>query len=323
MSCLSPILIPNKALGAPERSKMYVPCNKCIGCLKDKQKRWIYRLQRECSTSDYQLFVTLTYNPESVPLLLNPTLSKDKQSVVRYSDYVKQKQIVDCEQTLFPSDLTKYYKRLRKCGLQFKYFCCGEYGDQFNRPHYHIAFFFDTDNCSIDTFANLCVEKWEFGSVDVQPLIDARMTYITKYLLKSDLESAPNPYVVQCFNRVSRGLGLQGFMKDYEYYMHYDKSGDFLKQVQLNNGSTIALPRYFRTTVLSDETPVFDYDLQQIQEIERNKRENEKFENYVKKYQIKMGSKCFETITRNYFTDYDSQRQTEHHYLERRRRKGI
>jgi len=323
MSCLSPILIPNKAFGAPQNSKMFVPCNKCIGCLKDKQKRWVYRLQRECSTSDYQLFVTLTYNPNSVPLLLNPTLSKDKQVIVRYEDYVKRKQIVDCEQTLYPIDLTNYFKRLRKCGLQFKYFACGEYGDQFNRPHYHIAFFFSTESFSVDVFASLCKELWKFGDVDVQPLIDARITYITKYLLKSDLESAPNSFVVQCFNRSSHGLGLQGFMKDYEYYKHYDRTDDFIKQVQLDNGSLIPVPRYFRTTVLQDETPVFDFDLQQLQELERNRRNNKKFEDYVKKYQIKMGIEHTETIARNYITDNDSERQTKHYHTERRRRKGI
>ena len=51
MSCLSPVLIPAKVQGASAGRMMSVPCGKCIGCLKDRQNAWIYRLQRETSTS--------------------------------------------------------------------------------------------------------------------------------------------------------------------------------------------------------------------------------------------------------------------------------
>lgn len=45
---------------------------------------------------------------------------------------------------LVPDDLTKFLKRLRKTyspdenGLTLRYFACGEYGSQTDRPHYHV-----------------------------------------------------------------------------------------------------------------------------------------------------------------------------------------
>lgn len=62
---------------------------------------------------DYKgCFVTFTYNEENLP----PNRSLRRK------------------------DMTDYWKRLRKSlegtGKKIKYYMCGEYGDQFERPHY-------------------------------------------------------------------------------------------------------------------------------------------------------------------------------------------
>lgn len=39
--------------------------------------------------------------------------------------------------SLFPPDLQKFHKKLRRAGHKFRYYACGEYGDLTDRPHYH------------------------------------------------------------------------------------------------------------------------------------------------------------------------------------------
>lgn len=93
MPCLKPLMVPNpsKLSGFPANSRYYkpefglfndltgrldaftwVPCRKCFGCLKDKQRMWTQRLIDEHSvpfkdrgvSSKYMLFVTFTIADE-------------------------------------------------------------------------------------------------------------------------------------------------------------------------------------------------------------------------------------------------------------------
>ena len=67
-------------------------------------------------------FVTLTYSPKTVPVVLD-----DKGNV---------------HGTLVKKDLQDYMKRFRFfCNTPFKYYMVGEYGSKNKRPHYHICMF--------------------------------------------------------------------------------------------------------------------------------------------------------------------------------------
>ena len=71
-------------------------------------------------------FLTLTYDPQNLPLLLN-TADKSASAL----------------STLEPKHLSDFLKRLRKAiePLRIRYFAVGEYGDATERPHYHVALF--------------------------------------------------------------------------------------------------------------------------------------------------------------------------------------
>lgn len=47
---------------------MYVPCGKCRACLQAHNQLWTARLNKECNSWPYVLFVTLTYNDENLPI---------------------------------------------------------------------------------------------------------------------------------------------------------------------------------------------------------------------------------------------------------------
>lgn len=88
-----------------------IPCGRCLGCRESSARDWALRAYLELWDHASAAFVTLTYAPEHVP----PTLNKDHPQL--------------------------YMKRLRLSGRKLRVFGCGEYGDRFGRPHYHLILF--------------------------------------------------------------------------------------------------------------------------------------------------------------------------------------
>lgn len=95
--------------------KIKIPCGRCIGCRLDYSRHWAVRSVHEAfMNGDNNTFVTLTFNDEHLPD--NYSLSKP---------YIQS-----------------WLKRFRKrFGDGIRYMLCGEYGEKFKRPHYHILFY--------------------------------------------------------------------------------------------------------------------------------------------------------------------------------------
>lgn len=93
--------------------KLYVSCGHCILCKKRRAREWAFRLKNEAlSYGDKVCVLTLTYDDEHLPEDLS----------------------------LHKRDVQLFMKRLRK-KRDVRYFYCGEYGDLFGRPHYHVIIF--------------------------------------------------------------------------------------------------------------------------------------------------------------------------------------
>lgn len=92
-----------------------VGCGQCIGCRLKRSRQWAIRCVHEASLYENNCFLTLTYEGKYLPL----------------------------HNSLKKSDFQKFMKRLRKAhtGLNIRFFHCGEYGEQNNRPHYHALIF--------------------------------------------------------------------------------------------------------------------------------------------------------------------------------------
>nr|QJB20930.1 MAG: replication initiator protein [Microvirus sp.] len=101
-------------LGFPG-TKMQLACGQCSGCRLDKARQWAIRCLHEASLHKDKCFLTLTYNPQSLP--------PDGSLNVR--------------------DMQLFLKRLRKHypDRTIRFFQCGEYGDLLNRPHHHCLLF--------------------------------------------------------------------------------------------------------------------------------------------------------------------------------------
>ena len=118
MQCLTPFPVRNKHKDINDQNLVInVPCGKCIPCRKRRASHWSFRIMEESKISSSACFLTLTY--EEAPYTQNgfPTLVK--------------------------KDYQNFLKRLRKLApnKKLKYFACGEYGTQTQRPHYHAIIF--------------------------------------------------------------------------------------------------------------------------------------------------------------------------------------
>lgn len=144
---------------------MDVPCGRCIGCRKDRVNSWMLRCLHEASLYKDNCFITLTYN--KVP---------EGGSLVK-------------------KDFQDFMKRLRKrfCDHKIRFFHCGEYGDNFNRPHYHACLFnFDFPDKfpfkkkgKFQLYRSPTLEKlWPWGYSAIGDVTQESAAYVAGYVNK-------------------------------------------------------------------------------------------------------------------------------------------
>jgi len=146
---------------------MSVGCGQCIGCRLDYSKMWAMRCMHEAALHADNCFITLTYCDESLP---------SGHSLVKWH-------------------FTDFMKRLRReyHGSRIRYYMCGEYGDQFSRPHYHACLFgFDfpdkefyakPNGFALYTSDSLA-ERWGHGFCTVGELSYETAAYTARYIMK-------------------------------------------------------------------------------------------------------------------------------------------
>lgn len=168
------IIVFNEGLGDPS-TEMKLPCGQCIGCRLERSRQWAIRCVHEASLHSDNCFITLTYSDRFLP-----------HSV--------------CTETgeLLPSldkrHFTLFMKRLRKrFGDGIRFFMCGEYGEQFFRPHYHALLFnFDfTDkklykvNQGFPLYVSDSLkELWPYGISTVGACSFETAAYVARYVTK-------------------------------------------------------------------------------------------------------------------------------------------
>lgn len=117
-------LVFNRAAALNPNVSQSVPCGQCVGCRLEYSRQWAVRSSHEMQCHDRNCFVTLTFSDEA---LLSP-LSRGVKPWERLSVNVRELQL--------------FMKRLRrKYPHKIRFFGCGEYGDDNDRPHYHAILF--------------------------------------------------------------------------------------------------------------------------------------------------------------------------------------
>jgi len=206
VQCRKPKLIKSPTGGA---IGMFVPCGKCMSCRVARTREWTTRIYHEMGYWSKKCFVTLTYDDENLP---------EDVSISR-------------------RELQLWLKRLRKnSGKEIRYYACGEYGESFDRPHYH-AILFGIGSESVD----LIREAWGKGFVKVGSVTRDSIQYVAGYVRKKlNGEKAEEVYKGRQgpFQLQSKCLGLKFALENAE-------------QIQRDlgvsiNGQHVGLPRYYR-----------------------------------------------------------------------------
>lgn len=230
MACNKPFL---RKITRPYVHYVPTPCGYCAACRRDKVSMWSDRLEFEANTwkvngvSYPSGFVTLTYNDKHLP--------KDGVRLGDVQDWLKR--------------FRYFLKR------SFKYYVASEYGEDFNRPHYHVCLI-GFDPCFRQDFDAL-YKSWanykgeEIGFFTSDYLNSSRIRYTLKYMSKELVSNRKEEYeklgLNRLFHTMSKGIG-----RDY-FFEHLDDIRR-LKGYYVN-GILRPLPRYY-----ADLLSVYDED---------------------------------------------------------------
>ncbi len=220
-------------------------CGQCDGCRWERSRMWATRCVHEAQMHSKNCFITLTYSPEHLPpgggLMLE--------------------------------DWQKFAKRLRhKCG-RFRYFMCGEYGEENLRPHYHACIFgldfiadrslWKADSVSPLFLSPLLSQTWGLGFASVGALTFKSAAYTARYVMKKapsgaddycrevDKRTGEVSYVRPPFVTMSRrpGLGSTWFAKF--------KSDVYPSDECVVEGKRLRPPRFYDLKLGDDELDVY------------------------------------------------------------------
>lgn len=159
MKCYNPILIHTQNKLTGQEYDLLVPCRKCLACKEEIAKEYTVRYLHEVKNKYKRLdFLTLTYKNEDI-------LEKYQVEPEHITKWIKRVR----------EYLRRYDKKNNTKLNDFKYFLTAEYGDQTQRPHYHIIL-----SCNHKMVRDKFIADWEahFGNVDVKEG-DIRSIYYT------------------------------------------------------------------------------------------------------------------------------------------------
>jgi len=199
------------------------------------------RCYHEASLHDDNIFITLTYDNDHLP--------EDRS--IRYRDY-----------QLFMKRLLVYADRHLNHPGGIKFYMCGEYGENFGRPHYHACLFnFDLPDKrlwrmerEIPLFTSeILTDLWGLGHTSVGSVTFQSAAYVARYIMKKvtgdaaddhyehvDLETGLVSQRTPEFTRMSlQNGGIGG-----QWFDRY-KSDVFPDDFVVINGKKVTPPRFY------------------------------------------------------------------------------
>lgn len=238
-----------------------VPCGKCARCLQRKKMEWSFRMNEEMKVSKTALFVTLTYDPEHVPINKYgfKTLIPDRATDLKIKAEIEGRKRITkkFKRQSIDRSLSGFFKRLRRYqergpytmqhyanGLRnsdkIKYFACGEYGEQRGRPHYH-AIIFNTSEKAIE-------EAWRMGQTHVVKATEETIAYTMKYMDKR-LGAKQDWRKVEEFHTMSEGLGEAWIDRNRQWY---ERNIDII-YCKSEKGFLVPMPKWYRLKLFNEE----------------------------------------------------------------------
>lgn len=159
-------------------------CGQCIGCRVSRSEDWATRCVHESKQYDSSVFLTLTFDDGKCRV---------PDSIYHYpfQKFMKRlRKSVECvhiDVDGFASGARKFRTVVRP---RISYFMCGEYGENFGRPHYH-ALVFGVDfpdkvlfRQSPELFRSAELERlWPFGFSSIGAVTFESAQYVAGYIV--------------------------------------------------------------------------------------------------------------------------------------------
>lgn len=286
MTCFHPWKPPIHLGLAPT---LKLPCNQCTGCRLRRSAEWATRCLHESKQHHYNSWITLTYDDEHLPGKYNTGIIHPYTGQTIYSG------------TLRKTHMQKFYRRTRKTltnktegqilhshkpavdylppkgytgqeqrlfGLPSKpilrYYYGGEYGEKYNRPHYHACLFgidfrdkkhVETTTGGFKLYESPTLSQlWTQGRHTIAELTWETAAYTARYIMKKitgnnkkqhyekiDKETGEIITLEPEFNDMSRkpGIGHDWLQQWYKDVYKKEQSGVRIR------GNLTQPPRYY------------------------------------------------------------------------------
>lgn len=219
-------------------TKMFIPCGQCIECRLSRARDWAHRCVHEATLHEDNCFITLTYSDENL-------IWTDKGP------------------TLYHRDFQLFMKRFRKShpDLNIRYFMCGEYGDNFDRPHYHACVFgydfpdrkpWKKSGDFMLYVSEELAELWPSGYHSIGELNFDTACYCARYVMKKVTGDRSNSHYsgrVSEYCNMSRRPGIGR-----DWYKAY-KGDLYNADICVTKSSFISKPPKYYDRLLSEDNP--------------------------------------------------------------------
>lgn len=232
-----------------EYDYIHLPCRQCLRCRLRLAQSWAIRIENEADCYDRNCFITLTFNEIGL-MRHGPSLRHDFWQ--------------------------KFMMRLRKRhGAGIRSYMCGEYGEKFQRPHYHAVLFnFNFDDLvpfrssygstlyTSEELKRLWTnpdDGYPYGFVTVGSVTYDSAAYVARYCLKKvngikakEHYSYTDPYTGRVldlkpeYNVPSKGLGRK-------YYEMYKDEIYVTDSIVNSKGRECRPPKYYDTKFQLDD----------------------------------------------------------------------
>ncbi|AXL14825.1 replication initiator protein [Microviridae sp.] len=162
-----------KPTGLPDyQDHLEIPCGRCVGCKLERSREWAVRCIHEAQMHEENDYLTLTYRDSALPP--GGTLIKKHMQ-----DFIKR--------------LRHHFPR-----KTIRYLMCGEYGEETQRPHYHMILFgirfndrkpFKMVRGNMIFTSDRLDEIWGHGYCQVGNVTFKSAAYVARYVLKKQTKN--------------------------------------------------------------------------------------------------------------------------------------
>jgi hypothetical protein len=225
-----------------------LPCGQCVGCRLERSRQWAIRCSHEASLWERNSFITLTYNDENLP----------PDRGLHYEHFQK-----------FMKRLRFSHKGHRPAAdgtFPIRFYMCGEYGENFGRPHFHACIFnFDfedkkqflkTDSGSLVYRSAILEELWPFGYSSIGEVNFQSSAYVARYIMKKITGDAAKRHyfnretgeiISPEFNKMSLkpGIGAGWLERHKDDVYKFNPDGSTAHDGVVMKGRVVKPPRYY------------------------------------------------------------------------------